>query len=81
MPIPKSILYLSENDVQKTLTVSEAVDLAEKGIMADAAGKVNGDKFYMNIDENSFIKHFSGYLSGEDYAFVKSFSYFPGNPQ
>jgi ornithine cyclodeaminase/alanine dehydrogenase-like protein (mu-crystallin family) len=81
MPIPKSILYLSEDDVQKTLGVSEAVDLAEKGIRADAAGNVNGDKFYMNVDENGFIKPFSGYIAGEEYAFVKSFSYFPGNPE
>lgn len=81
MPIPKSILYLSEDDVQKTLTVAEAVDLAEKGIKADAAGKVNGDKFYMNVKDDGFIKPFSGYIEGEEYAFVKSFSYFPGNPK
>jgi ornithine cyclodeaminase/alanine dehydrogenase-like protein (mu-crystallin family) len=80
MPIPKSILYLSEGDVQKTLTVAEAVDLAEKGIKADGAGDVNGDKFYMNVGDNGFIKPFSGYIEGEQYAFVKSFSYFPGNP-
>jgi len=81
MPIPKEILYLTEEDVQQTLTIAEAVDLAEKGIMADAAGKVEGDKFYMNVDKNGFIKPFSGYISGEEYAFVKSFSYFPGNPR
>ncbi len=80
MPIPKSILYLSEGDVQKTLTVGEAVELAEKGIRADAAGDVNGDKFYMDVGEHGFIKPFSGYMQGEEYAFVKSFSYFPGNP-
>ena len=81
MPIPKSILYLSEDDVQKTLTVAEAVDLAEKGIKADAAEKVNGDKFYMDVNDDGFIKPFSGYIAGEEYAFVKSFSYFPGNPK
>ena len=81
MPIPKSILYLSEDDVQKTLTVAEAVDLAEKGIKEDAAGRVNGDKFYMDVSDNGFIKPFSGYIEGEQYAFVKSFSYFPGNPE
>ena len=32
MPVPKQILYLTEADVQKTLTIDEAVDLAEKGI-------------------------------------------------
>lgn len=37
MPIPKEILYLTEAEVQQTLTVAEAVDLAEKGIKADAA--------------------------------------------
>lgn len=81
MPIPKEILYLTEADVQQTLTVAEAVELAEKGIQADAAGKVEGDKFYMNVNDDGFIKPFSGYIAGEEYAFVKSFSYFPGNPE
>ena len=80
MPIPNEILYLTEEDVQSTLTIAEAVDLADKGIQADAAGQVNGDKFYMDVDDNGFIKPFSGYMSGEQYAFVKSFSYFPDNP-
>jgi ornithine cyclodeaminase/alanine dehydrogenase-like protein (mu-crystallin family) len=81
MPVPKEILYLTENDVQKTITYSEAVDLAEKGIKADAAGKVNGDKYYMNVGEDGFIKPFSGYIDGESLAFVKTFSYFPVNPE
>jgi ornithine cyclodeaminase/alanine dehydrogenase-like protein (mu-crystallin family) len=80
MPVPEFILYLTESDVQQTLTVAEAVDLAEKGIKADAAGQVVGDKFYMNVGENGFIKPFSGYLDGEELAFVKTFSFFPGNP-
>ena len=78
MSIPKEILYLTEDDVKQTLTVADAVNLAEKGIKADAAGKVNGDKFYMDVSDNGFIKPFSGYIDGEEYAFVKSFSYFPG---
>ncbi|MFC2028604.1 ornithine cyclodeaminase family protein [Chloroflexota bacterium] len=81
MPIPNEILYLTEDDVQQTLTVAEAVDLAEKGIKADAAGNVEGDKFYMNVNDDGFIKPFSGYMAGEEYAYVKSFSYFPGNPR
>jgi ornithine cyclodeaminase/alanine dehydrogenase-like protein (mu-crystallin family) len=81
MPVPKEILYLTENDVQKTITYSEAVDLAEKGIKADAAGKVNGGKYYMNVGEDGFVKPFSGYIDGEDLAFVKTFSYFPVNPE
>jgi len=75
------ILYLTEEDVQRTLTVAEAVDLAEKGIRADAAGRVVGDKFYMHLDETSFIKPFAGYMEGESLAFVKTFSFFPGNPE
>ena len=75
------ILYLTESDVEQTLTVAEAVDLAERGIKADAAGKVAGDKFYMNVGESGFIKPFSGYLLGEGFAFVKTFSFFPGNPE
>ena len=81
MHVPKSILYLTDSDVQQTLTVAEAVDLAEKGIKADAAGQVVGDKFYMNVEEAGFIKPFSGYLAGEELAFVKTFSFFPDNPE
>ena len=81
MPIPEEILYLTDADVKQTLNVAEAVDLAEKGIRQDASGNVKGDKFYMDVDPNGFIKPFSGYLSGEEFAFVKIFSYFPGNPE
>lgn len=81
MPIPEEILYLTEADVQQTLSVAEAVNLAEKGIQADAAGGVVGNKFYMPVNEDGFIKPFSGYIDGEEYAYVKSFSYFPGNPE
>jgi ornithine cyclodeaminase/alanine dehydrogenase-like protein (mu-crystallin family) len=81
VPVPNDILYLTESDVQKTLTVAEAVDLAEKGIKSAAAGRVNGDKFYMDVGENSFVKPFSGYIDGEEYAFIKTFSYFPDNPE
>ena len=80
MPIPSAMLYLTEADVQRTLTVAEAVDLAERGIRADAAGQVVGDKFYMQVGDAGFVKPFSGYLQGEELAFVKTFSFFPGNP-
>jgi len=75
------ILYLTESDVQQTLTIAEAVGLAEKGIVADAAGHVAGNKFYMNVGENGFIKPFSGYMLDEKLAFVKTFSFFPNNPE
>jgi ornithine cyclodeaminase/alanine dehydrogenase-like protein (mu-crystallin family) len=81
MSVPETIRYLTGADVQQTLTVAEAVDLAEKGIKADAAGQVAGDKFYMDVGDNGFIKPFSGYLLGEELAFVKTFSFFPGNPE
>jgi len=81
MPVPGSILYLSESDVQQTLTVAEAVALADRGIQADAAGQVVGDKFYMAVGQAGFLKPFSGYLLGEELAFVKTFGFFPGNPQ
>jgi len=79
--MPESVLYLTESDVQQTLPVAEAVDLAEKGIRADAAGEVAGSKFYMNVGANGFIKPFAGYWLGEELAFVKTFSFFPGNPE
>jgi ornithine cyclodeaminase/alanine dehydrogenase-like protein (mu-crystallin family) len=81
MPVPEFILYLTDSDVRQTLTVAEAVDLAERGIKADAAGHVVGDKFYMNVGGAGFIKPFSGYLAGEELAFVKTFSFFPSNPE
>lgn len=80
MPVPETILYLTESDVQKTMTMADAVDLAEKGIKADAAGRVAGDKFYMPVGEAGFIKPFSGYMADEALAYVKTFCYFPGNP-
>ena len=32
MPVPETLLYLTERDVQQTLSVVDAVDLAEAGI-------------------------------------------------
>ena len=64
MPIPSTILYLTESEVQQTLSISEAVDLAEKGIKADAAGNCVGNKFYMPVNQDGFIKPFSGYIEG-----------------
>jgi ornithine cyclodeaminase/alanine dehydrogenase-like protein (mu-crystallin family) len=81
VPVPKSLLYLTELDVEQTLSIAEAVDLAEKGIRADADGQVAGDKFYMTVGDAGFIKPFSGYLAGESLAFVKTFSFFPHNPE
>jgi len=75
------MIYLTESDVQQAITVAEAVDLAEKGIRADGAGEVAGDKFYMDVADRGFIKPFSGYMAGEELAFVKTFSYFPRNPE
>jgi ornithine cyclodeaminase/alanine dehydrogenase-like protein (mu-crystallin family) len=75
----ESMLFLSDAEVQKTMTMAEALELAEKGIRADAVGQVAGDKFYMAVAEEGFIKPFSGYLTGEELAFVKTFSFFPGN--
>jgi ornithine cyclodeaminase len=81
VPVPESILYLTESEVEQTLSVAEAVDLAEMGIQADASGQVVGDKFYMTVGDTGFIKPFSGYLAGETLAFVKTFSFFPDNPE
>lgn len=35
---PRKLLYLTETDVQRCITMPEAVALAKKGIVADAAG-------------------------------------------
>lgn len=76
----KNVLYLTEADVAACMTPAEAVALAEIGVRADGAGKVLGDKFYMDVAGEGFIKPFSGYLEGEEYAYVKSFSFFENNP-
>ncbi|MGD2104246.1 MAG: ornithine cyclodeaminase family protein [Anaerolineae bacterium] len=81
MGLPQDVLYLTESDVKQTITSAEAVDLAEEGIRADGAGEIVGDKFYMDVGERGFIKPFSGYMAGEELAFVKTFSYFPDNPE
>ena len=77
--IPRDITYLTEDEVAQCMTAGEAVRLAEKGIKGDGAGQVAGDKFYMNVGDEGFLKPFSGYLAGEETAFVKSFSFFEGN--
>jgi ornithine cyclodeaminase/alanine dehydrogenase-like protein (mu-crystallin family) len=35
----------------------------------------------MPVNQDGFIKPFSGYIQGEELAYVKTFSYFPGNPE
>jgi ornithine cyclodeaminase/alanine dehydrogenase-like protein (mu-crystallin family) len=79
--IPRNIIYLTEEEVAQCMTPAEAVRLAEKGIKADGAGQVSGDKFYMNVGQKGFLKPFSGYLAGEEHAYVKSFSFFEGNQE
>ncbi len=73
------ILYLSEEDVMQCMTMAQAVALSDKGITADAHGQVAGDKFYMHTGETGFIKPFSGYIADEEYAYVKTFSFYEGN--
>ena len=73
------IMYLTEDEVKQCVTMQEAVALSDKGIHADAASQVAGDKFYMHLSNQGFIKPFSGYLEGEEFAYVKTFSFFEGN--
>jgi ornithine cyclodeaminase/alanine dehydrogenase-like protein (mu-crystallin family) len=73
------ILYLSEEDVMQCMTMAQAVALSDKGINADARDQVAGDKFYMHTGEAGFIKPFSGYIADEEYAYVKTFSFYEGN--
>lgn len=77
----REVLYLSEADVRRCMDMPEAVGLAEKGILAEGVGKADGDKFYMQIRDEGFIKPFSGYLEGEDLAYVKTYSFYEGNQQ
>jgi hypothetical protein len=76
----REILYLAEDEVKQCITMREAVALSDKGIHADAAGQVAGDKFYMHLSDRGFIKPFSGYLEGEEFAYVKTFSFFEASP-
>ncbi len=77
----REVLYLTESEVMQCMTMPEAVALAEKGILAEGVGKADGDKFYMQIRDEGFIKPFSGYLEGEDFAYVKTYSFYEGNQQ
>ncbi len=45
------ILYLTEEEVKHCITIPQAVALSDKGIQADGAGQVAGNKFYMNTGE------------------------------
>lgn len=73
------VLYLTEADVQKCMAMPQAVSLAEAGIQAAGEGRTAGDKFYMAVGEQGFIKPFAGYIEGEDLAYVKTFTFFDGN--
>ncbi len=77
----REVLYLAESEVQQCMIMPEAVALAEKGILAEGEGRAEGDKFYMQIRDEGFIKPFSGYLEGEDLAYVKTYSFYEGNQQ
>jgi len=80
MPLPKSFLYLREEDVMQTLDIHQGIELARKGIYADAEGNVVGNKFYTSIGDSGFIKPFTGYINGEQYFFAKTFNFFQDNP-
>jgi len=73
------ILYLTEEEVRQCMAMPEAIALADKGIRADGAGDVAGNKFYMHVEDDGFVKPFSGYLRGEEFSYVKTFSFFEGN--
>ena len=72
------LLYLAEDDVKQCLTIREAIDLAERGITADGAARSPAKSLHAHR-RAGFIKPFSGYLAGEDYAYVKTFSFYEGN--
>lgn len=80
MPPPDSFLYLTEHDVQQAMEITQAIELAHQGILADAAHNVVGDKFYTPINDAGFVKPFTGYINGEEFFFVKVFNFFQGNP-
>lgn len=75
----KELLLLTEEDVQQCMTMKEAVQLAEKGIILDGQGKCVGDKFYMDMGDKGFLKPFSGFLEGEEFSYVKTFTMFNHN--
>ena len=75
MSSDRPLLFLSEADVQQAIDMDRALELAELGVKAEGHGEVEGDKFYMPLEDQSFIKPFSGYLRGEELAFVKTFSF------
>lgn len=79
MKIGEEIRVISSTDVEKVMPMKDAVKFAEDGIIADAQGRVLGDKFYMEM-ERGFVKPFSGYIEGNEYFFVKEFTLYVNNP-
>lgn len=41
------MLYLTDADIQQAMTVAEAMELADRGIQADAAGKIEGEEGFI----------------------------------
>jgi len=81
LKLGRELLYLTEEDVKKCITMEEAVKLSEKGVIMDGQGRCAGNKFYMDLGDKGFLKPFAGYLEGEEYAFEKNFTIFNGNYQ
>jgi ornithine cyclodeaminase/alanine dehydrogenase-like protein (mu-crystallin family) len=80
MKLGEEILVLSESDMKSVMDMGDAVKLAEEGIIADSEGRVLGDKFYMDLGDEGFVKPFSGYIRSNEQFFVKVFTLFPDNP-
>lgn len=78
----KKILYLSQEDVKKCLTVKDSIEAVEKGIRLLGQGKaIQPPKIYMEIDKyHGFIKPMIAFVDKPlDVSVTKNFAFFPEN--
>jgi len=77
-----SILYLSQEDVKKSLTVKDTVKAVEEGIRLLGEGKaIQPPKIYMEIDKyHGFIKPMIAFIDEPlSVSATKNFTFFPAN--
>jgi len=81
MKVGRDLLFLSDKDVRKCLTVKDSVELTEKSILDLGLGKALEEKFYLPVSEHDgFIKTMSCYYGPMDIHMTKVFGLFGRNP-
>jgi ornithine cyclodeaminase/alanine dehydrogenase-like protein (mu-crystallin family) len=81
MKLGKQLLFLSDKDVRRCLTVGDSVKLVEQSIRDLGLGKATEEKFYLSVPaHNVFVKTMSCYYEPMEVHMTKIFSLFRENP-